>query len=107
MLVAWVKNRKALVPALQGNYRARDAEAGTKALEHLKDGDWSTGAIWSGYHTGLAAHWQYVAPFFADPESVCPLFYTPDAIEEGLNLKLPARPQKRVAANNRGIIRSS
>src|SRR6476469_2407068 len=75
--VSW-KDRKLVVPALKAIYRAKNAEAGLKALAE--------------FETSVGAHsWQrcggHVVPFCAYPESVRRIIYTTNAIE-ALNAKL-------------------
>jgi putative transposase len=82
--VSW-KDRKTVMPALRAIYRAKDAEAGMKALEEFEAG------LWARRYPAIAQSWrrngQHVAPFFAYPESVRRIIYTTNAIE-ALNSKL-------------------
>jgi transposase-like protein len=66
--VSW-KDRKAVVPALRAIYRAKDAEAGMKALEAFEAGDW--GPI-SGDRTELAAQLGPRDPFLRLPRKCAP-----------------------------------
>ena len=82
--VSW-KDRKALVGALKGIYRAVDATAAEAALSAFEAGEWgrkyaAIGMIWR-------RAWTEVIPFFAFPTDVRRLIYTTNAIE-ALNSKL-------------------
>ena len=82
--VSW-KDRKTVVPALRAIYRAKDAEAGMKALEAFEVGQW--GQRYPAIAQSWRRSWQHVVPFFAFPESVRRIVYTTNAIE-ALNSKL-------------------
>ncbi len=82
--VSW-KDRKAVVPALRAIYRARDAEAGMKALEAFEAGEW--GRRYPAIALSWRRNWAQVVPFFAYPEGVRRIIYTTNAIE-ALNSKL-------------------
>jgi putative transposase len=82
--VSW-KDRKTVMPALRAIYRAKDAEAGMKALEEFEAGVW--GQRYPTIAQSWRRNWQHVAPFFAYPESVRRIIYTTNAIE-ALNSKL-------------------
>jgi len=82
--VSW-KDRKAVVPALRAIYRAKDADAGMKALEAFEAGDW--GQRYPAIALSWRRNWDHVIPFFAFPESVRRIIYTTNAIE-ALNSKL-------------------
>jgi putative transposase len=82
--VSW-KDRKTVMPALRAIYRAKDAEAGMKALEEFEVGVW--GQRYPAIAQSWRRNWQHVAPFFAYPESVRRIIYTTNAIE-ALNSKL-------------------
>lgn len=82
--VSW-KDRKAVVPALRAIYRARDAEAGMKALEAFEAGDW--GRRYPAIALSWRRNWTQVVPFFAYPEGLRRIIYTTNAIE-ALNSKL-------------------
>ena len=82
--VSW-KDRKPVVPALRAIYRAKDAEAGMKALEDFEAGYW--GQRYPAITQSWRRNWQHVVPFFAYPESVRRIIYTTNAIE-ALNSKL-------------------
>ncbi len=82
--VSW-KDRKQVVPALRSIYRAKDAEAGMKALEEFEAGSW--GQRYPAIALSWRRNWDHVIPFFAFPESVRRIIYTTNAIE-ALNSKL-------------------
>lgn len=82
--VSW-KDRKTVMPALKAIYRARDAEAGMKALEEFEAGYW--GQRYPAIAMSWRRNWEQVVPFFAFPESVRRIIYTTNAIE-ALNSKL-------------------
>ncbi len=82
--VSW-KDRKPVVPALRAIYRAKDADAGRKALEEFDAGFW--GRKYPAIAQSWRRNWEHVVPFFAFPESVRRIIYTTNAIE-ALNAKL-------------------
>jgi putative transposase len=82
--VSW-KDRKPVVPALRAIYRAKDAEAGMKALEAFEAGEW--GRKYPAIGQSWRRNWDQVIPFFAYPESVRRIVYTTNQIE-ALNSKL-------------------
>jgi putative transposase len=82
--VSW-KDRRPVVPALRAIYRAKDAEAGLKALDEFDAGPW--GQRYPAIAQSWRRNWQHVVPFFAFPESVRRIIYTTNAIE-ALNSKL-------------------
>jgi putative transposase len=82
--VSW-KDRKPVVPALRAIYRAKDAEAGLKALDDFDAGPW--GQRYPAITQSWRRNWSHVVPFFAFPESVPRIIYTTNAIE-ALNSKL-------------------
>ena len=82
--VSW-KDRKPVVPALRAIYRAKDAEAGMKALEAFEAGPW--GQRYPAIALSWRRNWEHVVPFFAFPEGVRRIIYTTNAIE-ALNSKL-------------------
>lgn len=82
--VSW-KDRKTVMPALRAIYRAKDADAGMKALEAFEAGDW--GQRYPAIALSWRRNWEHVIPFFAFPESVRRIIYTTNAIES-LNAKL-------------------
>jgi putative transposase len=82
--VSW-KDRKPVVPALRAIYRAKDADAGLKALDDFDAGPW--GRRYPAIAQSWRRNWQHVVPFFAFPESVRRIIYTTNAIE-ALNSKL-------------------
>ena len=82
--VSW-KDRKPVVPALRAIYRAKDAEAGLKALDDFDAGPW--GQRYPAITQSWRRNWSHVVPFFAFPESVRRIIYTTNAIE-ALNSKL-------------------
>lgn len=77
--VSW-KDRKPVVPALRAIYRAKDAEAGMKALEEFEAGYW--GQRYPAITQSWRRNWQHVVPFFAFPESVRRIIYTTDDIDK-------------------------
>jgi len=77
--VSW-KDRKMVMPALRAIYRAKDAEAGIKALEEFEAGVW--GRRYPAIAQSWRRNWQHVAPFFAYPESVRRIIYTTDEIDK-------------------------
>ncbi len=77
--VSW-KHRKPVVPALRAIYRAKDAEAGMKALEEFEAGDW--GQRYPAIALSWRRNWDHVIPFFAFPESVRRIIYTTDEIDK-------------------------
>jgi putative transposase len=82
--VSW-KDRKPVMPALRAVYRAKDAEAGLKALEAFEAGAW--GQKYPAIALSWRRNWEHVVPFFAFPEGVRRIIYTTNAIE-ALNAKL-------------------
>ena len=82
--VSW-KDRKPVVPALRAIYRARDADAGLKALDEFDAGYW--GQKYPAITQSWRRNWEQVVPFFAFPESVRRIIYTTNQIE-ALNSKL-------------------
>jgi putative transposase len=82
--VSW-KDRKPAVAALRAIYRARDAEAGLKALEDFDAGPW--GRRYPAIAQSWRRNWSQIVPFFAFPESVRRIIYTTNAIE-ALNAKV-------------------
>ena len=82
--VPW-KDRKPAVAALRAIYRARDAEAGLKALEDFDAGPW--GRRYPAIAQSWRRNWSQIVPFFAFPESVRRIIYTTNAIE-ALNAKV-------------------
>jgi len=82
--VSW-KDRKPAVAALRAIYRARDAEAGLKALDDFDAGPW--GQRYPAIAQSWRRNWAQIVPFFAFPESVRRIIYTTNAIE-ALNAKV-------------------
>lgn len=76
--VSW-KDRRSVVPELRAIYRARNAEAGLKALENFEAGEW--GQRYPAIAPSWRRNWQHVVPFFAFPEDVRRIIYTTNAIE--------------------------
>lgn len=76
--VSW-KDRKLVVPALRTIYRAKNAEAGMKALEEFEAGYW--GQRYPAIALSWRRNWEHVVPFFAFPESVRRIIYTTNQIE--------------------------
>ena len=60
--VSW-KDRKTVIPALKAIYRARNAEAGRKALEEFEAGQW--GQRYPAIALSWRRNWDHVVPFFA------------------------------------------
>jgi len=79
------KDRKLVVPALKAIYRAKNAEAGLKALAEFEASFW--GQRYPAIAQSWQRNWEHVVPFFAYPESVRRIIYTTNAIE-ALNAKL-------------------
>lgn len=77
--VSW-KDRKPVVPALREIYRAKDADAGLKALEALEAGYWGT--KYPAITQSWRRNWTQVIPFFAFPEAVRKMIYTTDKIDK-------------------------
>ena len=82
--VSWA-DRKPVVPQLRAIYRAKDADAGTAALEAFAAGPW--GRKYPAIAPAWRRNWDKVIPFFAFPEAVRRIMYTTNAIE-ALNAKL-------------------
>jgi putative transposase len=89
--VSW-KDRKPVVPALRAIYRAKDADAGMKALEDFETGYW--GQRYPAIALSWRRNWDHVVPFFAFPESVRRIIYTTNQIE-ALNSKLRSAVRTR------------
>jgi putative transposase len=73
---------------LRAIYRAKDAEAGMKALEEFETGVW--GQRYPAIPQSWRRKWQHVAPFFAYPESVRRIIYTTKR-DRGAELQTAAR----------------
>jgi len=82
--VSW-KDRKPLVTALKGIYRAVDARAAEEALSAFEVSEW--GLRYPAIGQSWRRVWAEVIPFFAFPEAVRKILYTTNAIE-ALNSKL-------------------
>jgi putative transposase len=82
--VSW-KDRKPLVTALKGIYRAVDATAAEAALSAFEASEW--GRRYPAIGQSWRRAWAEVIPFFAFPEAVRKILYTTNAIE-ALNSKL-------------------
>lgn len=82
--VSW-KDRKPLVTALKGIYRAVDAEAAEAALTAFEASEW--GQRYPAIGQSWRRAWNEVVPFFAFPDAVRRIIYTTNAIE-ALNSKL-------------------
>lgn len=93
--VSW-KDRKPAVAALRAIYRARDAEAGLKALEDFDAGPW--GQRYPAIAQSWRRNWSQIVPFFAFPESVRRIIYTTNAIE-ALNAKVRRAVRTRAFSN--------
>jgi putative transposase len=76
--VSW-KDRKPVVTALRAIYRAKNAEAGMKALEEFEAGYW--GQRYPAIALSWRRNWEHGVPFFAFPESVRRIIYTTNQIE--------------------------
>jgi putative transposase len=79
------KDRKAIAAELKKIYRAKDAEAGAKALDEFDASPW--GKKYPAIAQSWRRNWEHVIPFFAFPEGVRRIIYTTNAIE-ALNAKL-------------------
>lgn len=82
--VSW-KDRKPLVTALKGIYRAVDARAAEQALTAFEASEW--GQRYPAIGQSWRRVWSEVIPFFAFPDAVRRIIYTTNAIE-ALNSKL-------------------
>ena len=82
--VSW-KDRKLVVPALKAIYRAKNAEAGLKALAEFETSSRGRGS--PAIAQSWQRNWEHVVPPLAYPESVRRIIYTTNAIE-ALNAKL-------------------
>ncbi|PKP91458.1 MAG: IS256 family transposase [Alphaproteobacteria bacterium HGW-Alphaproteobacteria-14] len=82
--VSW-KDRKPLVTALKGIYRAVDAKAAEEALTAFEASEW--GQRYPAIGQSWRRAWAEVIPFFAFPHAVRRIIYTTNAIE-ALNSKL-------------------
>ena len=71
--MSW-KDRKLVVPALKAIYRAKNAEAGLKALAEFETSFW--GQRYPAIAQSWQRNWEHVVPFFAYPESVRRIIYT-------------------------------
>lgn len=81
--VAW-KDRRALIQALRGVYRAETEQAARQALEAFEV-DW--GSQYPMVGQAWRANWERVRPFFAFEREVRRVIYTTNAIES-LNYRL-------------------
>jgi putative transposase len=79
------KDRKAIAAELKKIYRAKDADAGAKALDEFDASPW--GKKYPAIAQSWRRNWEHVIPFFAFPEGVRRIIYTTNAIE-ALNAKL-------------------
>ena len=82
--VSW-KDRKPLVTALKGIYRAVDAQAAEEALTAFEASEW--GQRYPAIGQSWRRAWAEVIPFYAFPGEVRKILYTTNAIE-ALNSKL-------------------
>lgn len=82
--VSW-KDRKPLVSALKGIYRAVDAQAAEEALTAFEASEW--GKRYPAIGQSWRRVWSEIVPFFAFPDAVRRIIYTTKAIE-ALNSKL-------------------
>ncbi len=72
------KDRKAVAAALKEIYRARDAQAGSDALDAFAEGQW--GRKYPAIVQSWRRHWAEVIPFYAFPSDVRRIIYTTNAI---------------------------
>lgn len=79
------KDRRAVAAELKKIYRAKDADAGKKALDEFDASPW--GRKYPAIAQSWRRNWEHVTPFFAFPEAVRRIIYTTNAIES-LNAKL-------------------
>ena len=79
------KDRKPIAAELKKIYRAKDADAGKKALDDFDAGPW--GKKYPAIAQSWRRYWEHVIPFFAFPAAVRRIIYTTNAIE-ALNAKL-------------------
>jgi putative transposase len=79
------KDRKSVAAALKSIYKAKDADAGTVALEDFAESVW--GKKYPAIAQSWRRNWSEVIPFFAFPDDVRRIIYTTNAIES-LNAKL-------------------
>ena len=82
--VSW-KDRKLVVPALKAIYRAKNAEAGLKALAEFEASFW--GQRYPAIAQSWRRNWELVVPFFAFPEAVRRIIYTTDEIDKSFLLR--------------------
>lgn len=79
------KDRRPIAAELKKIYRAKDADAGKKALDEFDASPW--GKKYPAIAQSWRRHWEHVIPFFAFPAAVRRIIYTTNAIE-ALNAKL-------------------
>jgi putative transposase len=79
------KDRRPIAAELKKIYRAKDADAGKKALDEFDASPWSK--KYPAIAQSWRRHWEHVIPFFAFPAAVRRIIYTTNAIE-ALNAKL-------------------
>jgi transposase-like protein len=87
--VSW-KDRKPLVRALKGIYRAVDAKAAEQALTAFEASEW--GQRYPAIGQSWRRVWSEVVPFFAFPEAVRRI-YLYDQRDRGAELKTQAGSQ--------------
>ena len=85
--VSW-KDRKFVVPAFKAIYRAKNAEAGLKALAEFETSFW--GQRYPAVAQSWQRNWEHVMPFFAYAESVRRIIYTTDEIDKSFLLRASA-----------------
>jgi len=93
--VSW-KDRKPLVTALKGIYRAVDAQAAEEALTTFEASEW--GKRYPAIGQSWRRVWSEVVPFFAFPDAVRRIIYTTDKIDKPStsdcdNLPVRGRPR--------------
>lgn len=83
--VSW-KDRKPLVSALKGIYRAVDAKAAEQALAAFEASEW--GKRYLAIGQSWRRVWSEVIPFFAFPDAVRRIIYTTDEMDKTRRAKL-------------------
>lgn len=90
------RDRKPAVAALRAIDRARDAEAGPKALDDFDAGP--RGRRYPAIARSWRRNWSQIVAFFAFPESVRGIIYTTNAIE-ALNARVRRRQNQGALSN--------
>ncbi|GGJ57097.1 putative transposase for insertion sequence element ISRM3-like protein [Sphingopyxis bauzanensis] len=104
--VSW-KDRKPLVTALKGIYRAVDAKAAEAALSAFEASEW--GQRYPAIGQSWRRVWAEVIPFFAFPEAVRKILYTTDEMDKTFPCKIvlwPSCAGDSVAKNGTPAARS-